>query len=64
MTENNTNSLRDMTRRYFFQSAGLSIGSLALASLLGKNSHAVDPVASNPMAARAAHFAPKAKRII
>jgi hypothetical protein len=57
-------ALRDMTRRYFFQSAGFGIGSLALASLFGKPALAADPVAVNPMAARAAHFAPKAKRII
>jgi hypothetical protein len=57
--------LRDMTRRYFFQSAGLSIGSLALASLLGGKARADERAdALNPMAPRAPHFAPKAKRII
>jgi len=58
-------ALRSMTRRYFFQSAGFGIGSLALASLFGKNASANDvPLAINPMAPKAPHFAPKAKRII
>jgi len=65
MNETPAAALRSMTRRYFFQSAGFGIGGLALASLFGKNASANDlPIAINPMAAKPAHFAPKAKRVI
>jgi len=49
------------TRRHFFQQAGFGIGSLALGSLLSDRLFAQ---AANPMAPKAPHFAPKAKRII
>ena len=49
------------TRRHFFQQAGFGIGSLALGSLLNDRLFAQ---AANPMAPKAPHFAPKAKRII
>ncbi len=49
------------TRRHFFQQAGFGIGSLALGSLLNNGLFAQ---AANPMAPKAPHFAPKAKRII
>jgi len=49
------------TRRHFFQQAGFGVGSLALGSLLNDRLFAQTV---NPMAPRAPHFAPKAKRII
>ncbi len=51
---------RRSTRRAFFGQAGISIGSLGLASLLNP---AVGKAAA-PSPTRAAHFAPKAKSII
>ncbi len=50
------------TRRHFFQQAGFGIGSLALCSLVNRDLFAA--AAANPMAPKAPHFAPKAKRII
>lgn len=47
-------------RRHFFQRAGLGIGALALGSLL--RDAAAETV--NPLAIKAPHFAPKAKRVI
>jgi len=49
------------TRRHFFQQAGFGIGSLALGSLLNERLFAQ---VANPLAPKAPHFAPKAKRII
>lgn len=47
-------------RRHFFQRTGLGIGALALGSLL--RDAAAETV--NPLAVKAPHFAPKAKRVI
>ena len=62
---------RQLTRRYFFDECRLGVGKLALAGLLGSEyTFASPPSASarqatvNPLAARAPHYAPKAKRII
>jgi len=53
------------TRRAFFSRAGLSVGALGLASLLGHDSQAAGGArAVNPMAPRPAHFAPRAKSVI
>ena len=60
--------LKSSTRRGFFQDAGFSLGSIALASLLGPSSGAdagsPKVSASNPMAPRASHYAPRAKNVI
>src|SRR5207247_1182433 len=48
------------SRRQFFRRSGLTLGSAALASLLRENLGA----ATNPLAAKAPHFAPKAKSVI
>jgi hypothetical protein len=40
------------------------LGAIALSSLLGRNAFAAPAAATNPLAARLPHFAPKAKRII
>ncbi len=56
-------SLRDITRRHFFEKCGVGIGALALNQLLSADGAVkIDP--ANPMLPRAPHFAPKAKRVI
>src|ERR671921_658500 len=56
------------TRRHFFGECGVGVGKIALASLLsdvvttGAFASPTGPV--NPLAPRAPHFAPKAKRVI
>ncbi len=67
-------ALRAMTRRQMFGKLGTGVGALALSSLLGAESSAlgnllpddVPPVdgKTDPLALRAPHFAPKAKRVI
>jgi hypothetical protein len=55
---------RLISRRWFFKQCGVGLGTIALADLL-KGSLASGAIASgNPMAARLAPFAPKAKRVI
>ncbi len=55
----------DVTRRNFLGSAGLGIGSMALASMLGNGADAAPAgPRANPLARREPHFAPKAKRVI
>jgi len=49
-----------LTRRCFLRQSGVGVGSIALASLLASESSA----ASDPLAPRLPHFAPKAKRVI
>ncbi len=58
-----TSHLDLLNRRAFFQRSGLGIGAMALGSLM-RNESAQAATASNPLAAHAARFAPKAKRII
>ncbi|MEA3210311.1 MAG: hypothetical protein QOE70_3368 [Chthoniobacter sp.] len=56
-----------LTRRWFFRQCGVGLGSIALGALLRE---VLDPSASaaapltNPLAPKAPHFAPKAKRVI
>ena len=52
-----------VARRWFFQQCGVGLGSVALAQLLGDNGYAATP-AIDPLAPKAPHFAPKAKRVI
>ena len=52
-----------VARRWFFQQCGVGLGAVALAQLLGENGYAAPP-ASDPLAPKAPHFAPKAKRVI
>lgn len=47
------------TRRHFFRDCGIGVGSMGLASLLHAESSA-----TNPLAPKAPHFAPKAKSVI
>ena len=62
-----SDKVRDQqSRREFFCRARTGLGGLALASLLNDNSVALSPLLSpsNPLAAKPAHYAAKAKRII
>ncbi|MEM6470653.1 MAG: DUF1501 domain-containing protein [Planctomycetota bacterium] len=52
------------SRRQLFQRTGFGVGALALQSMLGKKGVAGPRTGINPLAAKASHFAPKAKRII
>lgn len=60
--------LRDITRRHFFGRCAMGVGALALQQLLAESGWAaqggpvIDP--AHPLAPRAPHFAPKAKRVI
>lgn len=57
--------LQSLTRRHFLQKSSLGLGGLALSQLLGEakaDSPRIDR--SQPLAPRAPHFAPKAKRVI
>ena len=58
--------LHAITRRHFFSKAAWGIGGVALASLLNEKLFAAkpEPMAINPLAPKAPHFAPKAKRVI
>jgi hypothetical protein len=63
----NSRSLRSLTRRHFFQSAGFGVGSLALASLLNGRLHALPEVVhatGDPLPPGKPHFPPKAKSVI
>src|ERR1051325_6792177 len=57
---------RLLTRRWFFRQCGVGLGSIALASLLepAKAFGAATTKVSNPLAPKAPHFKPKAKRVI
>ncbi len=49
-----------VSRRWFLEQCGVGLGSLALGNLMGSAATA----APNPLAAKATHFAPKAKHVI
>src|SRR5438477_8199451 len=66
-----TNELRAeyarlLTRRWFLRQCGVGLGSIALASLLDSEKASAAPIAKapNPLAPKAPHFNPKAKRVI
>lgn len=56
--------LHTQTRRTFLRNGQLSLGAVALSTLLGKEQSHAAPAAPNPLATRAAHFAARAKRVI
>jgi hypothetical protein len=62
----NINSLQSQTRRHFLANSGVGLGAMALAGLLKQNGYAAPAMEAeiNPLAPRAPHFAPKAKRVI
>lgn len=51
---------KQVTRRWFFEQCGVGLGTIALGQMLAANAYA----ATDPLAAKQPHFAPKAKRII
>src|SRR5205809_6607852 len=54
------NRAQQITRRWFFEQCGVGLGTAALADLLAQSGYAAD----DPLAPKAPHFAPKAKRVI
>ncbi len=62
------NQAENVTRRHFFSECGVGVGKIALAGLLtdalARGLQASAPDTHNPLAPRAPHFAPKAKRVI
>ncbi len=56
--------LLGLTRRHFFERCGLGLGSMALASLSGAGRASASASDANPLAAKAGHFAPRAKSVI
>ena len=63
-TLNPANSLLEQTRRQFFGSSALGIGSIALANLLATDQATGMDQSSSPFTAKPTLFAPKAKRVI
>jgi hypothetical protein len=56
---------RLITRRWFFRQCGVGLGSIALASLFKHTGMAANSIKTpDPLAPKAPHFAPKAKRVI
>jgi hypothetical protein len=55
-----------VTRRWFFEQCGVGLGSIALGQLFEQAGYAAPgpPGATNPLALKAPHFAPKAKRVL
>ncbi len=53
-----------LTRRWFFRQCGVGLGTVALHALMGDRARADVPSAPDPLAPRAPHFAPRAKRVI
>src|SRR5712675_1459499 len=57
--------LQQLTRRSFLKTTGqFSLGAIALASLMGRDTHAAASPAPNPLAPRKPHHEPKVKRVI
>ncbi len=64
--ETHRQNLRFLTRRHFFKKCGLGLGALGLTSLLNERLFADEASLAdvNPLAPKAPHFAPRAKRVI
>ena len=65
------NPIIEQTRRHFFGNAGLSLGSIGLASLMSgpkifaaKTADAKNPRLTNPLAPQDGHHSPRAKNVI
>ena len=57
--------LQQITRRNFLKNAGqFSLGALALANLIGRDSCSAADQALNPLASRKPHYKPKVNRVI
>ncbi len=65
-TPNESLRLLSTTRRHFFGTCGVGLGSMALASLLTEEGRAAvaPPDPQNPLVPRPPHFTPRAKRVI
>src|SRR5207245_5333845 len=57
-------SPKDVSRRWFLEQCGVGLGAVALSHLLAEGGFAADASASDPLAPKQPHFAPKAKRVI
>ena len=57
-------SPKDVSRRWFLEQCGVGLGTVALSHLLAEGGFAADASASDPLAPKQPHFAPKAKRVI
>ncbi|PQJ27380.1 DUF1501 domain-containing protein [Rubritalea profundi] len=55
---------RSFSRRWFMKDCGLSLGSVALTTMLGKGAASASQVIANPQAPKAPHFPAKAKNVI
>ncbi|MFK7910016.1 MAG: DUF1501 domain-containing protein [Akkermansiaceae bacterium] len=55
---------RSISRRWFLKDCGLSLGSVALTSMLGKGTASAASPLINPQAAKPSHFPAKAKNVI
>jgi hypothetical protein len=53
-----------VSRRWFFQQCGVGLGAIALGDLLCRAGYATAEPDSSPMAPKAPHFAPRAKRVL
>src|SRR5262245_30589050 len=53
-----------MSRRDLLRGSGLGFGALAMADLFTRAGFAQDTASKNPLAPRAPHFAPKARRVL
>jgi hypothetical protein len=56
--------LRGITRRHFYRECGVGLGKIALASLLAGSTRTLGSGLADPLAPKAPHFAPRAKRVI
>ena len=55
---------RSFSRRWFMKDCGLSLGSVALTTMLGKGAASASQIITNPQAPKAPHFPAKAKNVI
>ena len=56
---------KTVARRWFFQQCGVGLGAMALGDLFRQGGYAAaDEASAEPLAPKAPHFAPKAKRVI
>ena len=55
---------RSFSRRWFMKDCGLSLGSIAMTSMLGKGTASAAPSLTNPQAPKAPHYPAKAKNVI
>ena len=59
-----TDTQRSFSRRWFMKDCGLSLGSIALTSMLGKGTASAAASATNPQAPKSPQFPAKAKNVI